>query len=314
MTIAVNLQRSGELDGAFARFLRLDVANGEAAADTIRGYRSQLAAWVNWSTEHGIDTRTATVEDVKRYREELVAAGRQPSTIAHKLNVLRRVYAAAVAAGLRADNPAVGIRAPRDRRAPEDFGYLSEAELALLFRAVPRDGELKHLRDRALLGLLGLQALRTIEITRANVDDLHQHGESAALLVRGKYRDRLVFLRADVAKAVHAYLAARGTISLDGLGEALIVADGNFARGHRLSRRGVRHVVDGYLRAANIKRSKVSSHALRHTSATLAYRYTRDLRALQEMLGHQDPKTTARYARVVDRAKTNPALKVPVEL
>ena len=58
----------------------------------------------------------------------------------------------------------------------------------------------------------------------------------------------------------------------------------------------------------------MSNHALRHTSATLAYRYTRDLRAVQDMLGHQDPKTTARYARVVDRAQTNPALKVPVEL
>jgi hypothetical protein len=49
-------------------------------------------------------------------------------TIVHKLNVLRRIYAA-VAAGLRADNPAAGIRAPRDRRAPEDFGSLSELEM-----------------------------------------------------------------------------------------------------------------------------------------------------------------------------------------
>jgi len=54
--------------------------------------------------------------------------------------------------------------------------------------------------------------------------------------------------------------------------------------------------------------------ALRRTGATLAYRYTHDLRAVQDMLGHQDPKTTARYARVVDRARTNPALKVPVDL
>ena len=76
----------------------------------------------------------------------------------------------------------------------------------------------------------------------------------------------------------------------------------------------MRHVVDSYLRAANVKRPYLSNHGLRHTSATLAYRYTRELRAEQEMLGHQDPKTTARYARVVDRASTNPALKVPVEL
>ncbi|MBV9358397.1 MAG: tyrosine-type recombinase/integrase, partial [Chloroflexi bacterium] len=175
--------------------------------------------------------------------------------------------APAVAAGLRADNPATGVRAPRDRRAPEDFGYLSEVELALLFRAVPHDDELKHLRDRALLGLLGLQALRTVEITRANVEDLQLHGDSWALLVHGKYHDRLVFLRPDVANAVRSYLAARGTMAPDELGDALIVAEGNFVRGHRLSRRGVRHIVDSYLRAANIKRPHVSNHVLRHTSA-----------------------------------------------
>ncbi|MBV9577886.1 MAG: site-specific integrase, partial [Chloroflexi bacterium] len=89
------------------------MANGDASADTIRGYRSQLAAWVSWCTDHGIDARTANVDDIKRYREDLVALGRQASTNAHKLDVLRRVYAAAVAAGLRTDNPAIGVRAPR---------------------------------------------------------------------------------------------------------------------------------------------------------------------------------------------------------
>src|SRR6266700_5561823 len=83
-----------DLDAAFARFLRLDVANGDASPDTIRGYRSQLSAWVSWCAGHGVDARTATTDDVKRYREDLVAQGRHPTTITHKLNVLRRVYAA----------------------------------------------------------------------------------------------------------------------------------------------------------------------------------------------------------------------------
>ena len=244
------------------------MANGDASLDTVRGYRSQLAAWVGWCAEHAVDARTATADDLKLYREDLVAIGRQPTTIAHKLNVLRRVYAAAVAAGLRADNPVIGLRAPRDRRAPEDFGFLSEVELTLLFRAVPHDDTLKHLRDRALLGLLGLQALRTIEIMRANVGDLQRRGDDWALLVHGKIHDRLVFLRPDVAEALHGYLVARGRALEDADGEPLLTATGNFAGGHRLSRRGVRHVVDGYLRLAEVKRPRVSNHALRHTGAT----------------------------------------------
>lgn len=52
-----------------------------------------------------------------------------PGTIANKLTVLRRFYAAAQAAGFRPDNPVVGVRAPREKKAVEDFGYPSEVEL-----------------------------------------------------------------------------------------------------------------------------------------------------------------------------------------
>ena len=137
---------------------------------------------------------------------------------------------------------------------------------------------------------------------RANVDDLQRRGDDWALLVHGKSHDRLVFLRPDVADALRGYLAARGCVQADAESEPLLAAVGNYAGGHRLSRHGVRHVVDSYLRAAKVKRPRVSNHALRHTGATLAYLYTHDLRAVQGMLGHQDPKTTARYARVVDQA------------
>ncbi|WP_284286707.1 tyrosine-type recombinase/integrase, partial [Alicyclobacillus fastidiosus] len=58
----------------------------------------------------------------------------------------------------------------------------------------------------------------------------------------------------------------------------------------------------------------ISDHALRHTAATLAYKYTQDLRGVQEMLGHADPKTTARYAHVIDRMKNNPALAIQIDL
>jgi site-specific recombinase XerD len=303
-----------ELDRAFADFLRLDVANGDASPDTIRGYRTQVAAWIAWCGEHARHPGLATVDDVKAYRQDLVARGYKRSSIAHKLVILRRFYRAAVDAGLRPDNPAAGVRPPREKRALEDFGYLTEVELTLLLRAVPKEQAEKALRDRALLALFGLQGLRTVEIERANADDLQQRGDGMALLVRGKTRDRLAHLRPDVANALAAYLAVRGPVAADARGTPLFTAVGNFAGGQRLGRRGLRKTVDGYLRAAGAKRPGVSDHALRHTAATLAYQYSHDLRAVQDMLGHADPKTTARYARVVDMAKANPALTVPVKL
>ena len=290
---------------AFATFLRLEVAQGAATADTQRGYWSQVRAWATWCQAQACCLATASATAVKTYRQQLVAAGYQPASIAHKLAVLRRFYAAAVAAGLRAENPALGVHPPRERRAAELLPCLAEGELLRLLAAVPRTDT-----DRALLALLALQGLRTVEITRANVEDLYT-GEPVVLRVRGKTRDRLLPLRPDLATVLQAYLAARGLVGRDATGTPLVAAVGNRAGGQRLSRRGIRHVVDGYLRQAGLKRPGVSDHA-RHTAATLAYKYTRDLRAVQHMLGHADPRTTARYAHLVERLQQNPALAVPV--
>ena len=71
---------------------------------------------------------------------------------------------------------------------------------------------------------------------------------------------------------------------------------------------------DKHLRLTGLKRPGISNHALRHTAATLGYLHTGDLRAVQEFLGHADPRMTSKYAHVVDMAKKNPALFIPVKV
>lgn len=83
---------------------------------------------------------------------------------------------------------------------------------------------------------------------------------------------------------------------------------------HRLTRTRIRAIIDRYLRMAGLKRPGISNHALRHTAATLGYPHTGDLRAVQELLGHANPRMSARYAHVVDMAKKNPVLFIPVEV
>lgn len=300
--------------GAFADFLRLDVANGDASMDTIRGYKTQVGAWMNWCAASEINPSSATQRDIKVYRQHLVSAGYKPSSIAHKLTIIRRFYAAAVDGGLRPDNPAAGVKPPKDKRSQDDFHYLTEVDITLLFRAVGKGKSEKELRDKAIIAMLGLQGLRTVEIERANIEDLKINNEHVSFLIRGKNHDRVIYLRPDVADILSQYLAARGYADKDEDGTPVFTACGNRAGGTRISRRGIRQVVDFYLKKADLKRPGISDHALRHTAATLAYKYTQDLRGVQEMLGHADPKTTARYAHVVDRAKNNPALAVPVSL
>lgn len=73
------------------------------------------------------------------YRQDLVSRGYKLASIVHKLVVLRRFYEAREA-GLRRDNPAAGVRAPKDRATEDGFHYLSEVDLALLLQALPCHG------------------------------------------------------------------------------------------------------------------------------------------------------------------------------
>lgn len=97
----------------------------------------------------------------------------------------------------------------------------------------------------------------------------------------------------------------------------MFIALGNRAGGQRLSRRGIRLIVDGYLTQVNLKYTPgrtISAHSLRHTAGTLALRAGADLRQVQDLLGHADPRTTAIYAHIADRWDNNPALKWGREL
>src|ERR1039458_9617521 len=112
---------SPAFDAAFADFLCIDVANGDASPDTVRSYRSEVTMWVSWCASQNFDPATVTPTHIKRYRQALLEGVYKPITIRWKLTIVRRFYEAARNAGLRADNPAAGVKSPRVRQATEDF-------------------------------------------------------------------------------------------------------------------------------------------------------------------------------------------------
>jgi site-specific recombinase XerD len=249
-----------------------------------------------------------------RFFRALCPPEKNSGSVGHKLTVLAQFYRALVLRGLRPDNPADGIHAPRERRALEDMHALDETALRALIAALPWGPSATERRDRILVLLMALHGLRTVECERASAQDLRRGPDGLALLVRGKGQDRLLWLRPDLGAELEGYLASRPKPIADSLGIPLFPAAGNRAGGKRLSRRGIRKLVDRSLAASGAKRPGLSGHALRHTAATLAYRHTRDLRAVQAMLGHASPHSTSRYARLVDGALNSPAAAVPIAL
>jgi site-specific recombinase XerD len=302
---------------AFQEFLALDVAEGNAALDTVDTYNRRIKRYLAWCEDNAINPALASQKDIKLYRYYLINKSQKPATISLTLSVVRRFYAAAVQEGLVKENPALGIRAPKDTVDRSDrLEYLEVQELGALLAAIPKDNRLKSLRDLALIGIMALQGPRTVEIHRANIGDLQRSGDNWGLKVFGKGRMRTIPLRSDLAEVLQEYLIAReaefGQLALN---NPLFIAVGNRYGGNRLSRRGVRYIVDEYLKAVSLKGGErgLSAHNLRHTAGTLGLRACGDLRQVQDLLGHQDPQTTSLYARASERYESNPALGIEID-
>jgi integrase/recombinase XerD len=326
-TVSSPLVSRDRLLVAFGDFLNLDVGAGDAALDTVQTYRRQVEQFLLWCDRHNLDPGQLVQDDIKRYRYWLVQDQRfKPATVALKLSVVRRFYQAAVNHGLLSFNPALGVRPPREKRDPaERITFLEKPEVERLLAAAPWPDanatpavQLKQLRDRALLAIMALEGPRTVELHRANVLNVLQQGQNYGIRVEGKRNIRIVPLTPDIAHVLITYLDARRDRGERFTAQTpLFIAVGNRAKGKRLSRRGIRMIVDRYLTATHLKHAAgrtISAHSLRHTAGTLALRAGAELRQVQDLLGHADPRTTCIYAHVADRWENNPALKLGIEL
>ncbi|MGK7934703.1 MAG: tyrosine-type recombinase/integrase [Xenococcaceae cyanobacterium] len=305
---------------SFAQFLNVDVAAGAASDDTLKNYACQTKKYFEWCEQFGITPIKATREEIKQYRRWLIEQKYQPATIAFKLIVVRRLYSAAVEKGLIPFNPALGVSPPKECRDPaERITYLEQSEVPFFLDAVSTDLSVASLRDRFLLATMVLQGCRTVEMHRLSFKDIIRRGSNVGLRVKGKRSKRIVPLITDLVKVLELYINARRDTGKELLmaDTPLLISVASNCYGHRLSRRTIQKIVDKYLTTCNLKHTEgrtLSAHSLRHTAGTLALRTGSDLRQVQDLLGHADPRTTAIYAHVGDRWENNPALNFGVNL
>jgi integrase/recombinase XerD len=288
----------------FGKSLRLHTADGDASPATIRSYHSNAGQFVAWCTERGINPATATEDDIAVYRRELVAQYKV-GTVAVKLAAIRRLYEAAVWRGLRQDNPAAGLRAPKDRTArAERMKFLPLEGLRRLLDAREGDGA-PAVRDRAILALMGRHGLRVAEVAELTVGCMDFDVGTVRVTGKGQ-KTRTVHLTEASVAALRQWLDVRESVADPGE-SALFVSLDRVHRGGGMSARAVRYMVDGYLEALDLKAAGISCHSLRHSAATWARAGGAELDALADMMRHADVSTTRIYAQIVNKMTENPA-------
>ena len=166
----------------FEKYLNLTIANGNASADTIKTYRARVGRFLSWCKERELYPALITQENVKEYRKYLIDESKGCATIRLSLLAIKHFYVACLSAKLVKSNPVVGVKAPRDKReVGSTLNFLSQEELQQLIdnilpiRKIGGENSLKIqvLRDRLLLGCMALQGCRSIEMYRANLEDIN---------------------------------------------------------------------------------------------------------------------------------------------
>ena len=311
----------------FDRYLNLTIADGHASNDTVKTYSSRVHQFLSWCRERELYPALVTKDNIKEYRKHLVDGEKTSPTIRLSLLAVKHFYTACLADKLVKDNPVIGVKAPREKReVGSTIKYLTQEELQQMFDIVApiykirgdKIREVQVLRDRILLGCMALQGCRSIEMYRANLEDVSESYGQHYLKLDGKNSIRTVVLRPDLAKEIVQYRQARKS-NQENLSSAspLFISLSNRRYGQRLSRSGIGHVVNRYLEKCDLKFSdlerSLSPHSLRHTAGTLSLQNGSSLREVQDFLGHSDPKTTAIYAHVLSNQENNPASRIKID-
>ena len=258
------------------------------SANTVAAYRRDVADFVMWAER----ARLAGPTDVdhvvlRRYLAYLSTRRMARRSIARKAAALRRYFTWLRRTGVIPTDPSRRLAAPRgEGRLPH---VLKAEELDALFGDDDVGDEPVALRDRAVVELLYGSGLRVGELCGLRPPDVDV--ASGRLLVWGKgAKQRQLPMSQSSVEAVRTWLD-RGRPAMVG---DETPADAVFVnrRGRRLTPRDVRRILDR--RAA----SPTHPHALRHTFATHLLDGGADLRAVQELLGHEDLATTQLYTHV----------------
>ena len=273
----------------------------DATPNTVRTYRGSLKQWFLYLRQNQIGHPDS--ETVRQYRQELQNSGKKPTTVKNYIIAVKRFFEWTEEAGFY-PNIAKYIKSGHlSKNFKKD--YLTSSQAKKILDEIDRS-TLKGKRDYAMLVTMLTMGLRTIEVSRADIDDIRTKGNATVLYVQGKghdEKDDLIRMPQHVESAIRDYLSVRHA---NDLSEPLFTSTSNHNADGRMTTRSIRRIVKTAFISAGYDSPRLTAHSTRHTAATLSLLNGATLQQTQELLRHRNIGTTEIYAHNIDAA-TNPA-------
>ena len=285
----------------FYEYLPRYIAGGAPTADTRDTYELAIRLFLHWCMEQNLHP-LSDVHDyqIRIYMEEMRTRGYSAATLMIKGAAIRAFYKVAQRLSFIAENPCADLQLRNPQHLDEDYKYLTVDQIKEICEGLAADkNPLRRLRNLLIVYLMGVEGLRVVEVMRLSDEDIDW--ERGRIEIRGKGHAGIIYPCEETFQLLKAYVEERGPVPQENrLTPTVISCARNNPQG-RITRVGIRYVINRALTEAGLKQPGYACHLFRHSCGTNLYQETKDLRVVQETLRQRSPKVTAKYAHVHDR-------------
>lgn len=276
----------------------------DAKPKTVETYTRNIRPFIYYVQDNGISQPTRA--DIIAFRDRMKES-HKPNTVQGYMMAVRQFFRWAELEGLY-PNVADHVKGVKiDSGFKKD--YLTSKQVGKLLQTIDRS-TLKGLRDYAILSLMVTTGLRTVEVMRANIEDMRTVADFTALYIQGKgHEERTDYVKVEppVEDAIRAYLKARG--KADGQ-EPLFASIAHKNSGERMTTRSISRIAKENMIEADLQSDRLTAHSLRHTTATLNLLNGGTPEETRQLLRHSNINTTLIYSHALERANNNSEARV----
>ena len=262
--------------------------------NTNASYCNDVRHLADFVVEKGLTIDKLTPDHLHEFLILVHELGISPRSQARLLSGIKSFFKFLIIEGYLEENPCEFIESPKLERELPDV--LSVEEIDAMIAAIPSDKD-ESLRNHAIIETLYGSGLRVSELVDARISRLDL--KERLMIVEGKgSKQRIVPVSPIAADLIEEWLPQRNRLNIKPQGEDIIFLN---RRGAPLTRVMIFYIIKSLAELAGIKKN-VSPHTLRHSFATHLLEGGANLRAIQEMLGHESISTTELYLHL-DRSR-----------
>ena len=259
--------------------------------NTIIAYRNNVMQLIDYLNNNNInDIKKVDYDTIRTYLSYLHSNKYEAKSISRMISSLRSFFKYLKANNIISNNPMLLISNPKvEKKLPK---YLTINEIEKLLNT-PDMSDSVGIRDAFILELLYVSGIRVSELVNIKINDITPTEKKIKILGKGS-KERYVLYGSRCRDLLNKYMGVRNKF-LKYPNEYLILSK----TGRKLNTREVRNIINRIKTKAGVDIS-ISPHTFRHTFATHMLNEGADLRAVQELLGHENLSTTTIYTHLTN--------------